>query len=160
VAGRAQQQRESIAACCDTLTATAEVCKKERHMKKMTLFSVCATFLFLVGTSIARAGDVCAIHSAIRDGEAVKVVFSKGFPSASITRSNGSKIFINNAVYKPNGLSIQNKRDSVVLHKGDKLGIIGMDSGCTITVVGTKNALKLRIDGGRFIHFMAATSSE
>ena len=123
-------------------------------MKTKTLVVLCGMFVSLVCASAAEAADVCAIHRAANDGDGVKVVFSKGFPPAAITYPNGAKVFVNTAAYKPPGYMMQNPHAFVTLHKGDKLEIIGVDSGCTVTVVRVRNALELKMDGGKFVHFL------
>lgn len=125
-------------------------------MNRWTLIAVWAMFGLFIDAPTANAGDICAVHHAVRDGDAVKVVFAKGFPPAAITHSNGSKIFVNTGVYKPStGYTVQNPHPFVVLRDGDELGIIGMDSGCTVTVVhvGRKLELKMSI-GNRVANLM------
>jgi hypothetical protein len=118
--------------------------------------ALCAISVLLVGISGAQAGDVCWIHRAIRDGDAVKVVFSKGLmPPSAIVHPDGAKEFVNGAVLESSGkVAERNPHTFIVLHDGDKLGLMGIDSGCRVSVVHVQGELELKMDGGRSIHFL------
>jgi hypothetical protein len=119
--------------------------------------ALCAISGLLVGVSGAQAGDVCWIHRAIRDGDAVKVLFSKGLmPPSAIIHPNGSRDFVNGAVLESSGkVAERNPHTFVVLHDGDKLGLIGIDSGCMVSVVHVRGRLELKMSVGKnFVHFM------
>lgn len=123
---------------------------RRKDMKRRALVAVCVMFALYAGASTVQAGDVCWIHRAVRDGDAVKVVFSKGLtPEGAVIHPDGSKMFINGAMVEPPGKVVeQNPHTFVILHKGDKLGLIGIDSGCTVTMVNVRGKLELKMDGG------------
>lgn len=78
-------------------------------------------------------------------------MFTKDAPSGSITHADGTKIFVNDVYLKschPVRVAVRNPHSYVVLHKGDTLGIIGMDSGCEVTVVHLHGALELKLHYG------------
>ena len=114
--------------------------------------AVISTALGLSVAVPAAQAAACFIDHAVRDGNAVKVVFADGHePNAAITRADGSKIFINQALIKsfhPVKMVVQNPHHYVILHKGDELGIIGMDSGCTVTLVRVHGMLELKLHYG------------
>lgn len=127
-------------------------------MKRRSLATLCAIpGLLFFGVPHAQAGDVCWIHRAERDGDSVRVVFSKGLmPPGAIIHPNGTKDFVNGAALERSGRVVeQNPHTFVVLHKGDKLGLIGMDSGCTVAVVRVQGRPELKMSvGNSFVHFM------
>lgn len=121
-----------------------------------------ATVGFSVGASAAQTAypalqtlntGSCSIDHAARIGDAVKVVFVKGVePEGAIIRAGGSKTFFN-GVYMEKVKSrylvvLRNPRSFVILHEGDKLGIIGMDDGCTATLVRVRGVLELEMHWG------------
>ncbi|HKZ11344.1 MAG TPA: hypothetical protein VJL61_11650 [Rhodanobacteraceae bacterium] len=88
----------------------------------------------------------------------MKIELSKprGDPSgvavpATIIRADGSRISINELLFtsmNPVKTIIVNPRTNVVLHLGDRLSVVGMDDGCTVTAVSVSGKLELRIEGG------------
>lgn len=95
----------------------------------------------------------CFIDHAARNGDAVKVVFVKGVqPQGVVIRADGSKTFFNGGymekVKSSYKVVLKNPRSSVTLHEGDKLEIIGMDDGCTATLVHVRGMLELEMQWG------------
>lgn len=95
----------------------------------------------------------CFIDHAVRDGNAVKVVFSKTVePQGVVMRADGSRTFFNGEfmekVKSRYTVVLRNPRSYVIMHKGDKLAIIGMDDGCTATLVQVGGTLELKLDYG------------
>lgn len=95
----------------------------------------------------------CFIDRAVRDGNAVKVVFAKGVePHGVVMRTDGSRTFFNGEsmekVKSRYRVVLGSPRSYVILHKGDKLAIIGMDDGCTATLVMVGGMLGLKLQYG------------
>lgn len=64
----------------------------------------------------------------------------------TIIRANGSRTFINEAVYtsmKPVKITTRNPRTYVILYPGDELGYAGMDDGCTVNIVHVGGELNI-----------------
>jgi len=129
---------------------------EDKHVKTRLFVVLCAVVSLFLELPNARAGDVCWIHRAVRNGDTVKVVFSKGLmPPSAIIHPNGSRDFVNGAVVESPGKVVErNPHTFVILHKGDRLGLMGIDSGCTVSVVHIRGVLELKMDGGRFIQFL------
>lgn len=118
--------------------------------KRFAVFMALEVLVGALTASPAGAGP-CWIDHAAREGNAVKVVFTSNAPSGAITHADGTKTFINNVYFKslhPVKVAVQNPRGSVILRKGDTLGMIGMDSGCEVTVVHLHGALELKLHYG------------
>lgn len=84
----------------------------------------------------------------------------------TIVRADGSRTFINQAVYtsmNPVRITTRNPRIHVVLYPGDALEYAGTDDGCTVKIVHVAGNLELKIEGGlpripgvntHFVNFM------
>ena len=131
--------------------------------------SLCLT----ASTLTAHAADYCWVQEARRHGTGVKVYLykPKGSPPGvavpmTITRANGSRTFINQAVYtsiNPVKITTRNPHTYVILSPGDELGYAGTDSGCTVKIVHMGGELELKMEGGlpripgvntHFVNFM------
>ena len=69
----------------------------------------------------------------------------------TVIRANGSRTFMNQAVYtstNPVKITTRNPRTYVILYPGDELGYAGMDSGCTVKIVHVGGELELKVEAG------------
>src|SRR5690348_18229516 len=77
---------------------------EDKHVKTRLFVVLCAVVSLFLELPNARAGDVCWIHRAVRNGDTVKVVFSNGLmPPSAIIHPNGTRDFVNGAVVESPG---------------------------------------------------------
>lgn len=131
------------------------------HGARMALKRIVLAWVALcltASTLTAHAAGHCWVQEARRHGNGVKVYLytPKGNPPGvavpmTIIRANGSRTFVNQAVYtsmNPVKITTRNPRTYVILYPGDELGYAGMDSGSTVKIVHVGGELELKMEGG------------